>query len=45
MLFGTIIMSFAVFSFWKALDEFHDYLRIWHGLWHVFVSISSFYLW
>ena len=42
---GVLGISLAIFSFWKALDEFSDYLRIWHGLWHVFIGVSTFYLW
>lgn len=45
IIFGAVVMGCAVFSFWQALDEYKDYLRIWHGMWHVFISISSFYLW
>ncbi|CAG9318624.1 unnamed protein product [Blepharisma stoltei] len=42
---GSVILTFSVICFIKALDEDNDYLRIYHGLWHCGVSISGFYLW
>ncbi|ETO33571.1 hypothetical protein RFI_03533 [Reticulomyxa filosa] len=33
----------ALFCFVKGLDDQHDYLRIWHGLWHAFIGISCYY--
>lgn len=42
---GIILMAFAVVCFVKGLDDANDYLRIWHGLWHMSTGISSFFLW
>ena len=42
---GIFIMFLGFCSFCKGLDEFKDYLRFYHGLWHFFVGISTFYLW
>ena len=35
----------AVFCFYMGLDDRHDYLRIWHGMWHCLVGISSYTWW
>ena len=42
---GGIFMLAAFVSFYVALDEFKDYLRICHGLWHSFAGIGVFHLW
>lgn len=39
------ILIFAVYFFTKSQDEFTDYLRIHHGLWHFTIGIFSFYIW
>ncbi|KAM3142093.1 hypothetical protein pb186bvf_005747 [Paramecium bursaria] len=41
---GAFILIFAVICFYKGLNEFQDYLRIWHSLWHIFISFATFYL-
>jgi predicted membrane channel-forming protein YqfA (hemolysin III family) len=41
---GLISLAFAVYCFSQGLDEYKDYLRIYHGFWHVFVTIACFYL-
>ncbi|ETO23502.1 hypothetical protein RFI_13680 [Reticulomyxa filosa] len=35
----------AIICFCKGLDDEHDYLRLWHGAWHAFLGISSYYQW
>mmetsp|Transcript_54666 Transcript_54666/g.62676 ORF Transcript_54666/g.62676 Transcript_54666/m.62676 type:complete len:250 (-) Transcript_54666:112-861(-) len=42
---GLLMMGIAIFCFIQGLNEFTDFLRIWHGLWHSFVAFSAFYLW
>lgn len=42
---GILVMFIAFFFFYKGLDEFKDYLRMSHGMWHMCVAISSFYIW
>lgn len=38
-------MVIAFLFFYKGLDDHNDYLRFYHGLWHLFVGIFSFYVW
>ena len=38
------LMCISLIFFYKGLDDLNDYLRIWHGLWHVFIGLTSFYL-
>ena len=40
---GIGLLGIAVFCFVKGLDDLNDYLRIWHGCWHMFGSISLFF--
>jgi len=42
---STFFLFIAACCFAVGLDEHRDYLRIYHGLWHMFVGISSFYFW
>jgi hypothetical protein len=42
---GGTYLGIAIFFFILGLDDENDYLRIYHGLWHTFGSIASFYLW
>ena len=42
---GTPFFVAALYCFAKGLNEHEDYLRIHHGLWHLFGSIGIFYLW
>lgn len=42
---GLACLAVAVCCFIKGLDEFSDYLRIYHGLWHCFIGFGSFFLW
>jgi hypothetical protein len=42
---GLFFLFVAFFCFTRGLDDDNDFLRIWHGLWHSFVGLSSFYLW
>ena len=38
-------MILAFYCFYHGLDDFKDYLRFYHGMWHTFVAIFSFYMW
>lgn len=42
---GGIFAVCAFFCFYQGLNERDDYLRMWHGLWHLFTSVFSVYLW
>ena len=42
---GFAILFLTVLCFIKGLDEFNDYLRFYHGLWHVGNGLSSMYTW
>ena len=42
---GAFFLFIAICFFIKGLDERKDYLRFYHGMWHCFLGISSFYLW
>jgi hypothetical protein len=42
---GMACLGVAICCFVKGLDEFSDYLRIYHGLWHCFIGFGSFFLW
>lgn len=42
---GTSIMCIAFFFFKLGLDDNNDYLRIYHGMWHLTVGFASFYNW
>ena len=38
---GILFMSIGIIFFILGLDEHSDYLRAFHGLWHLFASLSS----
>ena len=40
-----IPMTAAIYCFYLGLDDKNDYLRIFHGLWHCFGGISTYWLW
>ncbi|KAM3139859.1 hypothetical protein pb186bvf_008101 [Paramecium bursaria] len=42
---GSLILSVAILFFIKSQNEFDDYLRFHHGMWHVTIGFMSFYLW
>lgn len=42
---GIFWILVAAVNFALGLDEFKDYLRFYHGLWHLCVGMSSFYFW
>ncbi len=44
MLHAGMFMCISLIFFYIGLDDLNDYLRIWHGLWHVFIGMTSFYL-
>ena len=39
---AVLTMLVAFFFFYKGLNESQDYLRIYHGLWHLFSSLSFY---
>ncbi|KAG2382816.1 hypothetical protein C9374_004783 [Naegleria lovaniensis] len=39
---GVISLLLGLACFIKGLDNFNDYLRLWHGMWHVFGSLGFF---
>ena len=41
--YGCGILTLGIFCFYKGLDDANDYLRIWHGLWHICGSTFMFY--
>ena len=42
--YGSCFFIIAIICFIKGTDDENDYLRIFHGLWHCFISISFFYI-
>jgi predicted membrane channel-forming protein YqfA (hemolysin III family) len=40
---GSIFLFIAVIFLIDGLDDKNDYLRFSHGMWHVFVSIFSWF--
>ena len=42
---GILTFLVAGYCFARGLKNEHDYLRMWHGLWHLLVCVPSFYLW
>ena len=42
---GVLLLVAGVVCFVRGLDDETDYLRVWHGLWHCFVGLASFFLW
>ena len=34
----------GVLCFVKGLDDKHDELRMWHGLWHFFAGLAAYFL-
>lgn len=42
---GIFWILVAAVNFGLGLDEYKDYLRFFHGLWHLCVGMSSFYFW
>ena len=43
MTIGVICLVVGLAFFWIGLDDSNDYLRIGHGLWHVFASLFGYY--
>ena len=44
LILGVISLLAGLGCFIKGLDDRNDYLRIWHGMWHVFGSLGFFCL-
>lgn len=42
---GLVMLGMAIVCFVKGLDERQDYLRLWHGSWHMMLSFAFFHLW
>ncbi len=38
---GVLCLVPAVACFWKGLDDERDYLRMWHGGWHVAINAAA----
>ena len=45
LLTGLICFCCAFIGFFKGLNEFTDYLRMWHGSWHMMIGLGSFFMW
>lgn len=42
---GCLWILPGLVCFYLGLDDFKDYLRFFHGGWHLFVAVSSFFIW
>ncbi|KAL9644559.1 hypothetical protein ABK040_009423 [Willaertia magna] len=42
LILGVIFLIIGFICFWKGLDDDNDYLRIWHGCWHVFGGLAFY---
>jgi hypothetical protein len=40
---AILCVIIGVYCFYKGLDEFNDYLRFYHGMWHLAAGAFSFY--
>jgi predicted membrane channel-forming protein YqfA (hemolysin III family) len=40
---SLIILLVGAYFFVKGLDEYDDYLRFNHGIWHMMAAISNYY--
>ena len=40
---SVYLLAICIFCFSRGLNRKQDYLRIFHGLWHLFLGINSFY--
>lgn len=43
MMVASVLFCIAMFFFTLGLDDEHDYLRIYHGFWHMFIGFSFYY--
>jgi predicted membrane channel-forming protein YqfA (hemolysin III family) len=41
---GLLLMIIGLYFFIKGLDDDNDYLKMNHGMWHVFSAIGMFHL-
>lgn len=41
---GAAAIVLGLYCFGRGLDEFTDYLRFWHGLWHIFIMTGVYYM-
>ncbi len=42
---GIVALFVGFAFFFLALDDDHDFLRIYHGMWHMSVGSASYFLW
>jgi hypothetical protein len=42
---GLGAFAVAVVCFYKGLDEKRDFLRMWHGAWHMMVGVAMYHGW
>ncbi len=42
---ALVLVLIAILCFSKGLDEDKDYLRIFHGLWHLNIFLACYYIW
>jgi len=42
---GFGLLAIGIFFFKLGLDETNDYLRCYHGLWHLFIGLSAVFTW
>mmetsp|Transcript_148305 Transcript_148305/g.259197 ORF Transcript_148305/g.259197 Transcript_148305/m.259197 type:complete len:224 (-) Transcript_148305:230-901(-) len=42
---GLVWLLLAVVAFSRGLDDSTDYLRFWHGLWHMFGAVAFHFFW
>lgn len=40
---AVVCLAFAIICFVKGLDDHTDWLRLWHGAWHVFIGGVSYF--
>lgn len=40
---SLIVLLVGAYFFVKGLDQYDDYLRFNHGIWHMMAAISNFY--
>lgn len=41
---GLPFILVGLLAFIKGLDDQHDYLRLWHGLWHLSISTGTYHI-
>lgn len=41
---GLPFILVGLLAFIKGLDDQHDYLRLWHGLWHISIATGTYHI-